>query len=118
MALMFAICNPQPNWMPRKPKLMFQICQNVRGGLSMDSPTDDSPTVILLPIVQGDQGSKSRAQFAAQGARAITAFPVSADRAGKIHTRRAAQAEHTRQRDNRNVSDRRRITVGESSVGE
>src|ERR1017187_9273590 len=37
MALMFAICNPQPNWMPRKPKLMFQICQNVRGGLSMDS---------------------------------------------------------------------------------
>jgi hypothetical protein len=37
MALMFAICNPQPNWMPKKPKLMFQICQNVRGGLSMDS---------------------------------------------------------------------------------
>ena|ERR1035438_2341988 len=35
MALMFAICNPHPNWMPRKPKLMFQICQNVRGGLSM-----------------------------------------------------------------------------------
>jgi len=37
MALMFAICNPQPNWMPRKPKLMFQICQNVRGGLSISS---------------------------------------------------------------------------------
>ena len=36
MALMFAICNPQPNWMPRKPKLMFQICQNVRGGLSIN----------------------------------------------------------------------------------
>ena len=28
MALMFAICRPQPNWMPKKPKLMFQICQN------------------------------------------------------------------------------------------
>ncbi len=38
---MFAICNPQPNWMPRKPKLMFQICQKVRGGLSMDFPADD-----------------------------------------------------------------------------
>jgi hypothetical protein len=35
MALMFAICSPQPNWIPRKPKLIFQICQNVFGGLSM-----------------------------------------------------------------------------------
>ena len=32
---MFAICNPQPNWIPKKPKLMFQICQNVRDGLSI-----------------------------------------------------------------------------------
>src|SRR6266545_3509496 len=39
MALMFAICSPQPNWMPRKPKLMFQICQKLRRGLSMiDKP--------------------------------------------------------------------------------
>jgi hypothetical protein len=35
MALMFAICNPQPNWMPKKPKLRFQICQNERDGFSM-----------------------------------------------------------------------------------
>src|ERR1035437_1292557 len=33
MALMFAICKPQPNWMPRKPKLMFQICQKERRDL-------------------------------------------------------------------------------------
>lgn len=33
MALMFAICSPQPNCMPRNPKLIFQICQNVRDGL-------------------------------------------------------------------------------------
>ena len=33
MALMLAICRPQPNWMPRKPKLMFQICQKLRSGL-------------------------------------------------------------------------------------
>ena len=32
MALMLAICSAQPNWMPRKPKLMFQISQNVRRG--------------------------------------------------------------------------------------
>ena len=28
MALMFAICSAQPNWMPRNPKLMFQIVRN------------------------------------------------------------------------------------------
>src|SRR6266545_1635473 len=32
MALMLAICSAQPNWMPRKPKLMFQICQKLRCG--------------------------------------------------------------------------------------
>ena len=61
----------------------------------------------LLPIIEGDQGSKSRAQLAAQCARTITPFPVSADRAGKIHPRCAAQPQHILQRDNRNVSDRR-----------
>src|ERR1700733_1422844 len=62
MALMFAICNPQPNCMPRKPKLMFQICQKVRGGLSINSLAElsagnfscrcTSPWATLLPIVQ------------------------------------------------------------------
>src|SRR5450759_4426499 len=36
MGLMFAICKPQPNWMPRKPKLMFQICQKERRGFCME----------------------------------------------------------------------------------
>src|ERR1051326_6166714 len=35
MGLMLAICKPQPNWMPRKPKLMFQICQKLRCGFCM-----------------------------------------------------------------------------------
>ena len=38
MALMLAICSPQPNWMPRKPKLMFQICQKLFGGFCMIAP--------------------------------------------------------------------------------
>src|SRR5262245_42969352 len=29
---MFAIWSAHPNWMPRKPKLMFQICQKLRRG--------------------------------------------------------------------------------------
>src|ERR1700730_17544076 len=30
---MFASCKPQPNWIPRKPKLMFEICQKLKRGL-------------------------------------------------------------------------------------
>src|SRR5712692_990772 len=45
---------------------------------------------ILLPIVQRDQASKSRAQLAAQCTRTIAPFPVSADRAGEIHACHAA----------------------------
>ena len=33
MVLMLAICSPQPNWMPKNPKLMFQISQNDSRGL-------------------------------------------------------------------------------------
>ena len=32
MADMLPICRPQPNWMPKKPKLMFQICQKLKRG--------------------------------------------------------------------------------------
>src|ERR1035438_1349772 len=35
MALILAICNPQPNWMPKNPKLMFQICQKLSRGFCM-----------------------------------------------------------------------------------
>jgi len=31
--LTFAFCSAKPIWMPRKPKLMFQISQNVSRGL-------------------------------------------------------------------------------------
>ena len=76
------------------------------GRLAAGIADDCSLRGFFLPIVEGDQGSKPRAQLAAQCARTITPFPVSADRAGKIHARRAAQAQHILQRDNRNVSDR------------
>src|ERR1035437_5603307 len=44
MALMLAICRPQPNWMPKNPKLMFQICQNLSCSFCMGG---DSQTVRL-----------------------------------------------------------------------
>src|SRR5690348_2272223 len=31
---MLPICSAQPNWMPKNPKLMFQICQKVSCGLN------------------------------------------------------------------------------------
>ena len=40
MALIFAICRPQPNWMPRKPKLMFQICQKLNCGFCINGWVD------------------------------------------------------------------------------
>jgi hypothetical protein len=33
MRLTLAFCSANPNWMPRKPKHMFQICQNESCGL-------------------------------------------------------------------------------------
>src|SRR5215510_1210947 len=36
MALMLAICRAQPNWMPRKPKHAFQICQKLISRSSFD----------------------------------------------------------------------------------
>src|SRR5512145_2072881 len=35
MALMFAICSPQPNWMPKKPNDMFSSAKKPRRGLSV-----------------------------------------------------------------------------------
>src|ERR1035438_8725011 len=51
MALMFAICRPQPNWIPKNPKLMFQICQKLSSGLRNSVPRDAPapPASFLTP---------------------------------------------------------------------
>jgi hypothetical protein len=33
--LTFAFCRAKPNCIPRNPKLMFQICQNVKRGFDL-----------------------------------------------------------------------------------
>ena len=35
MRLTLAFCRAKPNWMPKKPKHMFQICQNVSCGFAV-----------------------------------------------------------------------------------
>src|SRR5437870_12696255 len=60
MALMFAICSPQPNWIPRKPKLMFQICQNdSRGLVIIDPPPYPSPRRGREALIRGRLRSSS-----------------------------------------------------------
>ncbi len=43
MALMFAICSAQPNWIPRNPKLMFQTVRNRVGDALGDAFAEDVP---------------------------------------------------------------------------
>ena len=70
MALMLAICSAQPNWMPRKPKLMFQICQKLRCGLWSAPSAAPLMTGLLdeqdLPLVgtEGERQPPRRAQRA------------------------------------------------------
>ena len=51
---MLAICNPHPNWIPKKPKLMFQISQNPRFRFSIivrSMPdVDDVPSEFVCNI--------------------------------------------------------------------
>src|SRR6266852_1964416 len=63
MALMLAIWSAQPNWMPRKPKLMFQICQKLKGGRGPSPAISRSPRSLLgglldqqdLPLVRAER---------------------------------------------------------------
>src|SRR6266487_964774 len=84
MALMFAICRPQPNWIPRNPKLMFQICQKPSLGLSMWDP----PFARILPpgIHRRSEDLRGVAIRAAQraGERAIAGVSSDVDAARGI----------------------------------
>src|ERR1039458_463025 len=41
MALMLAICRPQPNWIPKNPRFMFQIWAKRSRGFSMGGSAID-----------------------------------------------------------------------------
>src|SRR6478672_2795290 len=59
---MLAICSAQPNWMPRKPKHMFQICQKL-SGVRGPSPAISPPLLDEqdLPLVRAEgNGQPSR----------------------------------------------------------
>src|SRR6185295_7505462 len=69
MALMLAIWSAQPNWMPRKPKHMFQICQKLSGGRG-SAPAIPPPLLDQqdLPLVRAQgKGQASRRAQLAQG---------------------------------------------------
>src|SRR6185503_10787399 len=74
MALMFAIWRPQPNWMPRNPKLMFQICQKPSLGFSMGGP----PFARILPhaFQRGGEGLGGVAIGESESAREVAVAGV------------------------------------------
>src|ERR1039458_2185335 len=53
MALMLAICKPQPNWIPKNPKFMFQIWAKRSRGFSMRCSAIDGYRVRRQSHVQG-----------------------------------------------------------------
>src|SRR5260370_31313828 len=57
MALMLCICNPQPTWIPKNPKLMFQICQNRSRGLSITLPRCNDHTAA---VAANDRGRRTK----------------------------------------------------------
>src|SRR6185503_533745 len=77
MALMFAICRPHPNWIPRNPKLMFQTCQKPSLGFSMGAP----PFAGILPhaIRALGDGAEAFAIRKAESARECAVAGLAAD---------------------------------------
>src|SRR5438552_16096933 len=117
MALMFAICSPQPNWMPRKPKLMFQICQKLRRGLSMAIlPLVLAPALALHAPVVLRHLPQPPAYLRGEGAGRETPPPVAARPRGYVHAGLAAEAEDSLQRDDRQLGHRSQQRADEAPV--
>src|SRR6266699_3183305 len=130
MALMFAICSPQPNWIPRKPKLMFQICQNERRGLSVIDPpsyppphrgeemlirgrlrSSSTPHPVLLrqPVVAAagfGEGLQPPADYGGQRVLDVAPAPVAARAARQVHPPFAVYSQHVLERHHRGVGHR------------
>src|SRR4026208_2472322 len=51
---MLASCRPQPNWIPRNPKLMFEICQKLRRGLFISALSISFYADSALPCINID----------------------------------------------------------------
>src|SRR5258705_2570853 len=79
---MLAICSAQPNWMPRKPKVMFQICQKLSGGFSTPivAPLCGLPDKQDKPFVRTE--GERQLPAGAQGAKRLVGEEIP-DRAGR-----------------------------------
>ena len=76
---MLAICSAQPNWMPRKPKVMFQICQKLSGGFSTGGiavpPLCGLPDEQDKPLVRTE--GERQLPAGAQGAKRLVGEEIS-----------------------------------------
>src|SRR5688500_5952621 len=53
MRLVLAFCSAKPNWIPKKPKLMFHSCQNDRRGLLIDVYIRGPAVFLYAPRYRG-----------------------------------------------------------------
>ncbi len=66
--LTFAFCSAKPIWMPRKPKLMFQISQNVRRGLERTARGAAAWAVMEILDVKVQRAGRMRIAWPPPGA--------------------------------------------------
>src|SRR5260221_5838361 len=94
MGLMLAICRPQPNWMPRNPKFMFQMAGRESGGCFITSNGGGllgfavvADGLALQAVVEGDPPAQGMGFFAGE-ARKLRGreapLPVSLGGAGSV----------------------------------
>src|SRR6185369_8429427 len=99
MALILAICSPQPNWIPPKPKLMLKICQKERRGFVTDF-------VMVLTVVDTRELLQSCLMFGSKLTFGKTPLPVAPRPSRYVHPRLRSQAENVLNRNQRCVGDR------------
>src|SRR5258708_3869866 len=114
MELMFAICRPQPHWMPKKPKLRFQIARSESGRRVFIKPwgrSADLGDARLAAGIMERNPVPQRRGFSSDETvellRRETPLPIALGAAGPVQRRRRRQIEEVLHRDNREARRRR-----------
>src|SRR5258708_7711226 len=114
MELMFAICRPQPNWMPKKPKLRFQIAGSESGRRvfikSMERFAELGDDTLAAAIMELNPVAQRRGFFSDETVELLrreTPLPIALGAAGPVQRRRRRQIEEVLHRDNREARRRR-----------
>src|SRR5688572_26156238 len=90
MRLTFAFCNAKPTWIPRKPKLMFQICQNPSAGFSRILESHARPRAAQRDAIVFSRPGARQSRRMARGTRMLQTQERSDSKAAPSAAPRAA----------------------------